>query len=499
MFNNKKAFLYFLLIAFLWEMYGAAYPQSVEHSPYQQDTAAFAEKLSKARLYLGRSEPDKALPIFFELLQTPKLPTDTRHLCSILVSEAYRQKRDYEKGIDLIYSLLEKTTLSNRNRAHAYNRMAALYNEWDKRPSGSKDSTEKYSLLCIEIAQKNGMTNLLATSQNELGYIFRLRKEFDQAIQYCRSAYDNFNQLQQYPDAINAAINLCGAYLSTGQLNRGLALIDSAEALSDEKQYTSLYMRLYLRKSDLHYAKKEYRKAFYALKKARGLQEAYFKQRMDKQINEMSAKYDLQLKEQQIQQAENENRIQRQQKLLVLSLLIVLAIVFAITLYNFRLKRKIRAQKQALVEKENSELKTNLKLKEQELKFKNHELSQALTNMIAYNDTLKAIKQAIKANNNAQVLGIIASKQNDNPTWQKFKKTFNELHPQFLSKLSKQFPKLTPNDHRLCSFLLMDMKTNEIATVLNITEAAVSKSRNRLRKKLDLESRADIKTFLQRL
>lgn len=457
------------------------------------------KKLKQAQVFIDYSQPDKALPLLFELLQSKNVHADTVQLCNILIADAYRQKREYKKGISLLNSVLAVPNLDIRNRAHAYNRLAALYNELDTPLEGRRDSAVYYSLLTVEISKQNGFTNLLASSQNELGYIFRLRGEFTKAEEYCKRAYQNFRQLKLYPNAINTAINLCGTYLKTGEFNEALTLIDSAALLTSEKQYKSLYMRLYLRKSDILLKKKDFEGAFYAQKKARELQEDFFNHRMGKQASEMAAKYDLKLKEQQIIDSEQQNKIQRQQKAFILVLLIVLIIAFIITIYNFRLQRKIRAQKQALVEQENAEMKTNLKLKEQELKFKNKELSQALTNMIAYNDALAGIKKAVKENKNAEVMEIITGKQHDNHMWQKFKRNFFELHPDFFAKLDNQYPQLTENDRRLCSFLLMDMKTAEIGTVLNITQAAVSKSRNRIRKKLNLQQGADIKAFLHSL
>ena len=69
----------------------------------------------------------------------------------------------------------------------------------------------------------------------------------------------------------------------------------------------------------------------------------------------------------------------------------------------------------------------------------------------------------------------------------------------FFKQIDEKFPTLTKHEKRICAFLVMGMTTSEIAHIMNITEASVSKNRNRLRKKLHLENGADISEFLKTL
>ena len=56
-------------------------------------------------------------------------------------------------------------------------------------------------------------------------------------------------------------------------------------------------------------------------------------------------------------------------------------------------------------------------------------------------------------------------------------------------------PDLTENEKRLCSLLLLKFSSKEIAGILNISIAGVNKSRQRLRKKMELDPQADFAQF----
>lgn len=66
----------------------------------------------------------------------------------------------------------------------------------------------------------------------------------------------------------------------------------------------------------------------------------------------------------------------------------------------------------------------------------------------------------------------------------------NELQTsafQFQERLKKQYPKLTSNDLRLCTYLKAHLSTKEIATLMNVSPDSTKKAKHRLRKKLNMQ------------
>ncbi len=453
---------------------------------------------SEARQLLERSMPDMAIPLLIEIAEQNQQKKEIVNYAHINLAEAYRIKKEYKKATGLLYETLRKNSLTARNKAYAYNRMAALYNEWKDAGKHRRDSTFKYSLLCSEISGEHDFLKLLASSQNELAYIYRLRNDYDNALIFCRKAYENFYNSEAYPNALNAAINLGGVYLVLEEYQKGLQLLDTASQFLNPDEYQGLYMRMHLRKSDFYIELSDYKSAFYALDKARKLQSSVFEGRMDKQINEMTAKYDLKLKEQEIIKIQHLNKIQKQRAFYLSLLSIALIITLFILIYIFRLKQKIRQQAQMIISQENAELKADLDFKHEELLYKSRELSKATSNIISFNEALKEIKQAVLKNDTKSALEIINANRNLEHNWDKFQFSFEQVYPNFMGRLRQKFRNLTKNDGKLCAFLLMEMKTREIADITGISESSVSKSRNRLRKKLNLDKGEDISQFLKR-
>jgi len=453
--------------------------------------------LNIAKNYIRKSQPDAAIPLLISLIDSSNFDETTIN-ANINLADAYRQKQETQKGIDLIHFTLKEYNLSDENRAFAYNRMAALYNEADNRliPFG-KDSAIYCSELCINLAEKTGDKNLLASSQNEIAYVYRIKKDFHKSLEYCQKAYDNFIDLGLNENAINVAINLSGTYIDLHEYKKALEVNEQAFQLSSEEMNRNLYMRLYLNKSHAYQMMKDYKSAFEALRTAREMQKAFYEDRMMSQINEMSAKYDLQTKEFQIKEIEANQKISNQQKKYLSIILVTVVFTFIITLITISLKRKNSIQKEKLVEQENMQLRLTLESKNRELHYKNKELSGAISTTISMNETLKSIKLLLNSDVNEKAIQVINGTLNTNLNWEKFLVTFNEIYPAFFVHLNEEYPALTKNEQRLCAFLLMDMKTSEIANLMNISETSVSKNRNRLRKKLSLGSDVDITSFFQ--
>ncbi len=80
--------------------------------------------------------------------------------------------------------------------------------------------------------------------------------------------------------------------------------------------------------------------------------------------------------------------------------------------------------------------------------------------------------------------------------WYRIKAHFEKIHPGFFDRLRKKYPQLTPNDHKLCALLRMNLNTKEISHILKITAPSTEISRIRLRKKLDLPKGINLTQFI---
>lgn len=148
-----------------------------------------------------------------------------------------------------------------------------------------------------------------------------------------------------------------------------------------------------------------------------------------------------------------------------------------------------------------------------ELKHKSDELIQTTLNIVRKNEMLQEIKKeamgisrSIDEENLPQIrrkmlrlIGHIDTNIAHDNDLQAFQNTFDSVHQDFFTKLDKHFPTLNKKEKLLCAYIRMDLMSKEIAPLLNISLRGVEISRYRLRKKLELNSEANLAEFLQKL
>ncbi|MEI8047230.1 MAG: ATP-binding protein [Bacteroidota bacterium] len=303
-----------------------------------------------ARKFLEKSMPDKAIHLLMEALTTIEAGTEKADYCSINLCEAYRQKQEYSKGIEILNDILNsKRTVSDINRAYAFNRLAAIYDEWGIGPFHIADSVLKYSMLCISLSEKINSKANLALSQNELCYRFTLSKKYDKALELALKAIKNFDEAGMFYSEMNALINLSNIYIRIKDYKLALQAVVDATNLCTIEENRNLFMRLYLQFAIVYNLTGNYKDAYNFMSLSRLLLDSFYKDRISTQINEQSAKYDLFTKEQKIREAEQKNEFHKKQLVFLVIILIILCIAFVFSFFYFKLKRK-EFIKQKLIE-----------------------------------------------------------------------------------------------------------------------------------------------------
>ena len=313
----------------------------------------------RARWYLERSMPDNAIRLLLRTIEI--LPGNTAEADHVRIElcEAFRQKLEYRKGISLIYGLLERPSpLSDENQAYAWNRLAALYNE-SGNPAGSyPDSVFKYSLLCMELSGRIGDKRDLAASQNELSYQYIMRRNYDKALDLSQKSVSNFLAAGMIFQAMNSLINLSNLYISKKDYHPALETLDNATRLSPLWKNRNLYMRVYQLYAIALAGIGKFRDAYEFQNLFNLLRSEFYRDRMNDQIIEQSARFDLFVKEQKIRGEQKKNEFNHRQIILLIIISITLTLAFVFSLFYFRLRRQgVLKQEliEAVVETENNE------------------------------------------------------------------------------------------------------------------------------------------------
>jgi len=294
-----------------------------------------------ARKYLEKSMPNKAILLIMEAILHSKISSEKADYYHINLCEAYRQKQEYLKGIEILNEiLLRNGYVSDDNRAYACNRLAAIYNEWGNIKYNTVDSVEKYSYMCISLSEKINNKIYLASSQNELSHVLIRKKEYEKALDLSMKSAKNFNDVGMFYNEMNTLINQSIIYTSLKKYNLALQAVVNATNLCAIEENRNLFMRLYLQMSNIYYLSGNYKDAFSFLALSRELMNDFYRDRISSEINDQSAKYNLYTKEQNIIEEKQKNEFQKKQLTLLIIILIFICIVFVLSFLYFILKRK---------------------------------------------------------------------------------------------------------------------------------------------------------------
>lgn len=238
----------------------------------------------------------------------------------------------------------------------------------------------------------------------------------------------------------------------------------------------------------------------------------------NRQIALMQTLYEVEQKNNEIIQLNAAKRIDMI-LLLAAVLVIVLTGVLAF-LYSSRQRLKLRNQ-QALHEQNNrifdarhelvqAELK-NRQLEEESLKkqleLKSQSLSTHTLHLIQKNQMLDELKNELtmlvrdekrdQKKQLRQVIQKINLSFSQDDYWEEFRTVFDQVHQEFVARITQAFPNLTAYDLRVIALLKMNINSADMATLLGITPDSLRVARYRLRKKINLKEGDSLTAFVR--
>lgn len=148
---------------------------------------------------------------------------------------------------------------------------------------------------------------------------------------------------------------------------------------------------------------------------------------------------------------------------------------------------------------------------EAEVRHKNQELASATLHIVQKSEILSTIKEALeKVQQHAttdpklekevsQIIKMLEQDARTDADWEQFSHHFDQVHSDFLKRLGEQHAHLSPNDFKLCAYLRLNLSSKEMAALMGISLRGVESSRYRLRKRLGLDTEANLTEYLMRL
>jgi len=399
-------------------------------------------RLASIETNLGRHE--EALKHKKEAYQLNKNSSNRLQDAYILSSmgDSYCALGEYEKSEESYLKALKlfRSMKAKVNEAFELTGIALTYTNRKQ-----YDKALSYNKQALEIAERNESKSVLLDVLTDMGTTYIKLNNPKKALQY-------FDRSVKLADSINALEELQLAYRKRSEAFSGLN--NPLQALKDFKAHVKI------------------KDSLATLENNQKIEELYI-------INETAKKeQQIQIQKNDIQLLESENKVSNLQRIL-LALGLILALIAAYAFY-LRNKRNKLAKEKAEVD----------------LEFKTKELTTHALHLAKKNEVLNDLKEkakVLKADADADpgyqmLIQTINFDLQDDNNWENFSRYFEQVHKGFNEKAQAQFPAITNNDLRLMALLKMNLSSKEIANILNISADGIKKARQRLRKKMGLDS-----------
>lgn len=292
-------------------------------------------------------------------------------------------------------------------------------------------------------------------------------------------------------------------YFSAGLINKAEPLLRRAADLAKTNNYPETLYHVLRDLSKIEALHGRFESAYRNLEKYVVLKDSINKAETNKLLFEIQTKYETEKKDAQILLLQAQQQANQRFYWLLVAVIVLVAMSL-LSLYVVSRFRQ-RAEKTARLLAENATLLSNLekdKIREA-FEAKSRELTTNAMHVVQKNTMLSKVKDQIEALQTEDRVAVNAllhqleMNLKSEEDWNRFKVHYESVHPGFFKKLKNDFPALTPNDERLSAYLKLNMTTKEIAQLLSLTTMAVDKSRNRLRKKLNMQPGETFVDFLK--
>ena len=208
---------------------------------------------------------------------------------------------------------------------------------------------------------------------------------------------------------------------------------------------------------------------------------------------EMQNEFEASIREAEIGRLEKE---QEKKRLLIIYITTIVGLLLILTIVALLLKLENKKKKEVELER---------KRLFEKLEHTNKELTTYVMYLLKKNEfiltiieKLKKARLDAKPENKKVMAELIAELKSNTDTvsWEEFEVRFQQVHTDFYTRLSKQYPDLTNNEIRLCAFFKLNMTSKEIAALTYQSLNSIKVARYRLRKKLKMEQEESLVSFL---
>ena len=411
------------------------------------------------------------------------------------LGEVFYNTRDYDKAIYYIRRSIENETdtsaAGRQTELSRWNTVALCYQKM-----ALYDSAFNYYNKAMQLAIANDDIVWKGIISGNKGQIYYAQKKYDIAKPLLELDYNTSKQYGEVASAANSLQWVARINLAQGKKESALMQVKEAiQMLKRQPQNTTTYLQnVYYATADVYRALGNSDSFYHYFQLYSNLHDSTERAIANSRLEISRLRLDNQENIFKIRDLQKEKDAEALQRNFIIAAIILCATIALLILnrqrIKFRYRQQLALQQKEAVEKEVAAAKEQLNMFTDNIIEKTkliEQLQQQLTNK-----TLSYEQQQLANELSRQT--ILTEED-----WEKFKTLFEKIHPGFFLKLKETVPDITVAEQRMAALTRLRLTTKQMASMLGISPDSVHKTRQRLRKRLQLTDEVNIETFLTKI
>ena len=476
-------------------------------------------KLNISQILKVKGFLDSALTNYFEIIKLSRLTRnkDIEAQGYYNIATIYVKLENSQKATEYILKSLKMyKELKNDFRIGNCKVIKAIIERHEKKYTLAINTLVEASTHYKKINDELG----LSYCNGNLANIYENLKQYNEALKYYLKSYEFKKRVNDRLGIAIVAGNISGAYFNLDKDIQALKYMDTSMILAKEIGSKETQVINYERLIGYYKTIDNSLKVVEMYDKYIVLKTEMLKEESQRNTIALEEKFiaereviDAKVK---IQLLEKENNL-KALRLALLIIVIILIIFFSVLI--FLKQKKIIKTKRIIFENERKLLESKNQIAKQELEKVNLE-SKNLANELQYKkqelltfsahlNSLKELEDNLKMEINKlkpldtnkktieKIRGMLKSNNQNEENLAQLYSRIESISESFYFKMREKNKKLTEEDLRLASLVLLNLSSKEISEILFITPKSVDMKRYRLRKKLSLDNNVDLNVFLK--
>lgn len=504
--------------------------------------------LQKGWNALIKDNEEQAFSYFFQSYEKAKKENSTEDKAeSLLYLGICTYGSSLENGLKYAtsslenYSKLEKTNpkLSKIGRGKCLQLISTIYTRQKKYTEAMPISREVINILKDD-GDKSGTLGLAYSS---LGLLYKLQQKPDSANFFFKAALNDFKESENLAYLPNAYINLGESEISNNNSSKSIKYFNDALEIAIKTENKQAQVSSLIAIGKWHLDSKNFSEAKNNLNKANQiaktlsdklfeieclkalielndlqknyhevaslqkdliiLKDDYYSVERAKIIKSLEVQFEVAEKNRKLALISKENEVTKLTNYLLVTFIVLLLVIFIISYFYFKKintkDKQLLVTKEALVDSLEKQKELEQLQFQNDLDYKENQLSSITLHMLQKNELLTEIKTAIENQqplSEQQLIKMVNRHFEQDNVWNDFDRYFESINKNFYTRLKQSHPEISANDLKICALIKLNLTIKEMATILNISPDSVKTSRYRLRKKLKLAADDNLTDFI---